>query len=66
MELLPFEKPNDGKTCRHCAHRQRWCLGPVRIGQYCGVRSSNRTHNGLLKIKVTNPACGFYKKEDEK
>ena len=64
MELLPFENPNDGKTCRYCAHRQRWFLGPVRIGQYCGVRSSKRTHNGLLKIKVTNPACGFYKKED--
>ena len=65
MELLQFENPNDGKTCRTCSHRQRWCLGPVRVGQYCGVRSSKRTQNGLLKIKVTNRACGFYK-EDEK
>lgn len=62
-ELFPEETPRTKKTCRTCANRQRWCLGPVRVGQYCGVRSSGRTSNGLLKIKVTNPACGFYKEE---
>lgn len=31
--------------------------------KFCGVRSSGRTSNGLLKIKVTNPACRFYKEE---
>ena len=61
--LFQFENPNANKTCRTCMHRERWCLGPVRVGQYCGVRSSGRTSNGLLKIKVTNPACGFYKEE---
>ena len=62
-ELFPQEDPIAQKTCRTCFHRQRWCLGPVRVGQYCGVRSSGRTHNGLLKIKVTNRACGFYTEE---
>ena len=65
MELFSVEVPNAGKTCQTCANRQRWCLGPVRVGQYCGVRYSNRTHNGLLKIKVTNPACGKYKEEEK-
>lgn len=43
-------------TCRQCANRQRWQRGGSII-QYCGVRKSNRTNNGLLKIKVTDPAC---------
>ena len=63
--LFQFENPNANKTCRTCTHRQRWCLGPVRVGQYCGVRSSGRTSNGLLKIKVTNPACGLYKEKQK-
>ena len=48
------------KFCRTCAHRQPWESGQRTI-QYCGVRKSNRTYNGLLKIKVTNPACMAYK-----
>ena len=63
-ELFRIENPNEGKTCRTCAHRQRWCIGPKRIGQYCGVRHSGRTFNGLLKIKVTNRACDKYKEEE--
>ena len=63
--LFQFENPNANKTCRTCANRQRWCLGPVRVGQYCGVRLSGRTSNGLLKIKVTNLACRFYKEENK-
>lgn len=53
-----------GKTC---IHRQRWECGG-RVIQYCRIRNSNRTFNGLLKIKVTNPACVYYrdlKWEDE-
>ena len=45
--------------CRTCAHRERWQCGG-RVIQYCGVRKSKRTYNGLLKIKVTNPACELY------
>jgi hypothetical protein len=47
-------------TCRNCIHRQRWAMGR-RFIQYCGVRKSRRTVNGLLKIKVTRPACSQYK-----
>ncbi len=51
-------------TCKTCEHRQRWDKGwnSVRIFQYCGVRTSNRTQNGLLKIKCKNKSCHLYKK----
>lgn len=52
------------KFCRTCAHRQTWECGSRTI-QYCGIRKSNRTFNGLLKIKVTNPACIAYKEWEE-
>lgn len=48
-------------TCRHCENRQRHQCGGSII-QYCGVRKSNRTYNGLLKIKVTDKACLLFKK----
>ena len=55
-----IEPKKPDKTCRTCANRQRWhCDGSII--QYCGVRKSNRTFNGLLKIKVTNEACELYK-----
>lgn len=48
-------------TCRTCIHRQRWRADyEVKFTQYCEIHKSNRTRNGLLKIKVTNPACYFY------
>jgi len=50
------------ETCRHCEHRQRHQCGGSII-QYCGARKSNRTENGLLKIKVTDRACSLFKKE---
>jgi hypothetical protein len=50
-------------TCLTCEHRQRWQCGGTVI-QYCGVTKSNRTSNGLLKIKCKTPACHLYK-EDE-
>lgn len=51
-------------TCRSCIHRERWQCGGSII-QYCGMRKSNKTQNGLLKIKVSDPACPIYKKEVE-
>ena len=57
------DAPNTNKTCRTCKHRQRWYVGPVRVGQYCAIRFSKRTHNGLLKIKVTKPACVYYEED---
>lgn len=50
------------KFCRTCEHRQRWDFSG-KIFQYCGIVKSNRTSNGLKKIKCKDPACGLYKKE---
>jgi len=67
METL-FEEQGTietNKTCNTCKHRQRWNVGsdkgPERIMQYCGAIKSNRTNNGLQKIKCKNKACGLYK-----
>jgi hypothetical protein len=54
------EKPIE-LTCRSCEHRERHQCGGSII-QYCGIRKSNRTQNGQLKIKVTMAACSQYKK----
>lgn len=48
--------------CRTCIHRERHQFGGTII-QYCGIRKSNRTDNGKLKIKCKTPACASYKKE---
>ena len=53
------DPPKPKRFCRTCKHRQPWECG-ARVIQYCGVRKSNRTYNGLLKIKVTNSACMAY------
>ncbi len=56
-----YNKPHEGigKTCNTCSHRQRWDFGTM-VFQYCGVRKSNRTSNGLLKIKCKMEACPLY------
>ena len=58
---MPDAKPNDGYvlTCNSCEHRQRWECNS-KVFQYCGVRKSNRTNNGLLKIKCKDAACPLY------
>lgn len=52
--------PFPGKTCRECSNRERWECNS-KVIQYCGVIRSNRTQNGLKKIKVTNKACVHFK-----
>jgi len=59
FDIPEVELPKPTAFCRTCKHRQRWQCGGSII-QYCGVRKSNRTFNGLLKIKVTNLACPAY------
>lgn len=59
---FPTERPTI--FCRSCKHRQRWQCGGSII-QYCGIRKSNRTFNGLMKIKVTNPACAAYEESNK-
>lgn len=58
---IPPKKPRS-ETCLTCEHRQRWKCNS-KIFQYCGIRKSNRTSNGLLKIKCKDTACELYEKE---
>jgi len=60
FEIPELEKGKDFKTCNSCEHRQRHQCGGSII-QYCGVRKSNRTYNGQLKIKCKDKACILYK-----
>ena len=50
---------NTALTCNSCKNRQRWQC-ESKVIQYCGVRKSNRTENGLLKIKCKDAACTLY------
>ena len=53
------EAPQRKETCRTCKHRQRWEFN-TKVFQYCGIRTSKYTNNGLLKIKCKTKACGSY------
>lgn len=46
-------------TCNSCENRQRHQCNS-KVFQYCGIRKSNRTNNGLLKIKCKTIACNLY------
>lgn len=62
FDISPQATLKPTKFCRTCAYRERWeCES--KVIQYCAKRKSNRTFNGLLKIKVTNPACELYKED---
>ena len=58
---LIVEKPK-GKQCRTCKYLQKWACGGSFFF-YCEIRKSNRTQNGLLKVKCKNEACNAYKEE---
>jgi len=56
-----FEHENIDKKCNSCMFRERWAMGiGLETSQYCSVRPSNRTKNGLLKIKASDAACPKY------
>lgn len=59
LDQLNKETTLNTNTCLTCEHRQRWEYGS-KVIQYCGVRKSNRTNNGLLKIKCKDVACPLY------
>ena len=65
--LFEEQDENEGKTiktCRQCKNRQRWMEDhSTKVSQYCRVIKSNRTSNGLKKIKVTNKACALFEEE---
>lgn len=60
--LFDIEPTHSTKFCRTCEHRERHQCGSMVI-QYCGIRKSNRTDNGKLKIKCKTPACDSYLEE---
>jgi hypothetical protein len=60
FNIDPIEQ--NSKTCKTCCHRQRWEFNS-KVFQYCGVRKSNRTSNGLLKIKCKTKACNLYNEQ---
>ena len=64
LKLFEAEKTNKvynkSYTCRYCSNRERWQCGS-KVIQYCKVRVSKRTSNGLLKIKCKDKACILFK-----
>ena len=51
------------QICRYCAHRERWECGS-KIISYCNKIKSNRTFNGLRKIKCKDAGCDYFFMED--
>ena len=60
FSLLDKEPVLSRLTCNSCENRQRWECNS-KVFQYCRIRKSNRTANGLLKIKCKTVACASYK-----
>jgi len=64
MNLFPNKpqpKTEQKHFCRNCKHAQKWEVS--RSGKtlyYCGIRKSNRTFNGLQKIRLKDEACKFW------
>jgi len=57
---IPIEnKPKSKNKCKHCKHIQRWNCN-TKVFFYCGKRKSNRTDNGLLKIKFNQESCNIF------
>jgi hypothetical protein len=59
-----FEIPEavNTETCRKCKHLEKWDFNS-KIFHYCGIRKSNRTSNGKLKVKCKDKACKLFVKD---
>jgi len=55
---LPKQLASSNK-CNDCKHIQKWACGGSFFF-YCGVTKSNRTDNGLKKVKCKTPACVLF------
>lgn len=49
-------------TCRQCANGFR-CSTLAKLGWFCKKRSSKKTLNGYLRIKLNQPACILFTKK---
>jgi predicted aldo/keto reductase-like oxidoreductase len=61
-EVLENSDANKKEKCKTCAYCLRTPFNHVTIF-YCRKKLSNRTYNGLLKIKANNMACEKYQAE---
>lgn len=57
-----YNNEEDYNTCISYIFRQG-CRFAKNVFQYCGIQKSNRTNNGLKKIKCKDKACRMYKEE---
>lgn len=52
-------------TCRYCKHRIRMEQNfSYKIHQCCGKRPTRRNTDGYEHIKVDNPACAMFEREE--
>ena len=61
FDIEPTASEPRKERCKHCKHFT-WLEynSPVKKFFYCKLRKSNRTDNGLLKIKANQVACDGY------
>ena len=57
-----FEMPKNKGTCKDCIYRQP-TQSSSKVIQYCSSTYSNRTNNGLKKIKIYM-SCSKFKRDD--
>lgn len=52
--------------CRTCIHRKRYALNEYtnKVVQCCELQRSKRSNSGYKTIKVTDKACGYYKRKE--
>jgi len=60
MKLFDIPEKDQPKTkCKQCEFSERHPCNS-KIIWYCGIRKSNRTSNGQLKIKANNISCRLF------
>lgn len=64
MDLKELAKKNK-TTCRYCKHRIRMAqMYTMKVHQCCGKRPTRRNSDGYAHIKVDNPACAMFEKDE--
>lgn len=52
--------------CHTCIHRKRYALNEYsnKVIQCCDLQRSKKSNSGFKTIKVTDKACGYYKRKE--